>query len=178
MWRFFSRFMRSITKTWQMHFVGRVFDTATEAVLLAAAAYAATSGLPFYAALTLPLLFSDGVTFFGMLDGCFMSFAYGWALVKPVRKVHHSLVITGLSIAAAFFIGTVEMLGVLTANCTWAAGSGTGTSSRTSTSAGPASSSPSCSRRPGSLHYWCLVWRYGRTESRWSSPEAAPSVLR
>lgn len=118
MWRFFGRFMRSINHTWQMYFVGMVFgigfDTATEVVLLAATAYAATEGLPFYAVLALPLLFSAGMTLFDTLDGCFMNMAYGWAFARPVRKVYYNLVITGLSIAAAFVIGTVEFLGVLT----------------------------------------------------------------
>lgn len=119
MWRFFGRFMRSISQTWQMFFVGLVFgvgfDTATEVVLLAATAYAATSGLPFYAVIALPLLFSGGMTLFDSLDGCLMNFAYGWAFARPVRKVYYNLVITGLSVAAAFLIGTIEILGVLTA---------------------------------------------------------------
>jgi high-affinity nickel-transport protein len=76
--------------------------------------YAATSGLPFYAVLALPLLFAGGMTLFDTLDGCFMNFAYGWAFARPVRKVYYNLVITGLSIAAAFLIGTVELLGILT----------------------------------------------------------------
>jgi nickel/cobalt transporter (NiCoT) family protein len=118
MYRFFGRFTRSINHTWQMFFVGIFFgigfDTTTEVVLLAATAYAATSGLPFYAVLALPLLFSGGLTLFDSLDGCFMNFAYGWAFARPVRKVYYNLVITGLSVAAAFLIGTVEALGVLT----------------------------------------------------------------
>ena len=118
MYRFFGRFMRSIKHTWQMYFVGLVFgigfDTATEVVLLTATVYAATSGLPFYAVLALPLLFAGGMTLFDTLDGCFMNFAYGWAFARPVRKVYYNLVITGLSIAAAFLIGTVELLGILT----------------------------------------------------------------
>ncbi len=51
---------------------------------------------------------------FDTLDGAFMNFAYGWAFARPVRKVYYNLVITGLSIGAAFIIGTVEILGVLT----------------------------------------------------------------
>jgi high-affinity nickel-transport protein len=54
------------------------------------------------------------MTMFDTMDGCFMNFAYGWAFARPVRKVYYNLVITGLSIAAAFLIGTVEVLGVLT----------------------------------------------------------------
>jgi nickel/cobalt transporter (NiCoT) family protein len=118
MYRFFGRFMRSVKHSWQMFFVGMAFgigfDTATEVVLLTAAAYAATSGLPLPAVLALPLLFAGGMTLFDTLDGCFMTVAYGWAFARPVRKVYYNLVITGLSIAAAFLIGTVEILGLLT----------------------------------------------------------------
>jgi nickel/cobalt transporter (NiCoT) family protein len=118
MYRFFGRFMKSITHTWQLYFVGLVFgigfDTATEVVLLAATAYAAIQGLPYYAVLALPLLFSGGMMLFDTLDGCFMNFAYGWAFARPVRKVYYNLVITALSIGAAFIIGTIEILGILT----------------------------------------------------------------
>jgi high-affinity nickel-transport protein len=118
MYRFFGRFMRSINHTWQLYFVGMVFglgfDTATEVVLLAATAYAAIQGLPYYAVLALPALFSGGLMLLDTLDGCFMNFAYGWAFARPVRKVYYNLVITGLSIGAAFIIGTIEILGVLT----------------------------------------------------------------
>jgi len=117
MYRFFGRWMRSITKTWHMYFVGIVFgigfDTATEVLLLAATAAAATEGLPWYAVLSLPLLFSGGMTLFDSLDGCFMNFAYGWAFARPVRKVYYNLVITGLSIGVAFLVGTIEIFGVL-----------------------------------------------------------------
>ncbi len=118
MYRFFGRFMKSITRTWQLYFVGLVFgigfDTTTEVLLLAATAYAAVAGLPYYAVLALPFLFSGGMMLFDTLDGCFMNFAYGWAFAKPVRKVYYNLVITGLSIGAAFIIGTIEILGILT----------------------------------------------------------------
>jgi high-affinity nickel-transport protein len=118
MYRFFGRFMRSINHTWQLVFVGMVFgigfDTATEVVLLAATVYAAIQGLPFFAVLALPFMFSGGMMLFDTIDGCFMNFAYGWAFARPVRKVYYNIVITGLSIGAAFIIGTIEILGVLT----------------------------------------------------------------
>jgi high-affinity nickel-transport protein len=117
MWRFFGRFMRSITKTWHMYFVGIVFgigfDTATEVLLLAATAAAATEGLPWFAVLSLPLLFAGGMTLFDTIDGCFMNFAYGWAFARPVRKVYYNLIITGLSIAVALLIGTIEIFGLV-----------------------------------------------------------------
>jgi high-affinity nickel-transport protein len=118
MYRFFGKQVRSINHTWQLYFVGLIFgigfDTATEVVLLAATAYAAIQGLPYYAVLALPLLFSGGMMLFDSLDGCFMNFAYGWAFARPVRKVYYNLVITGLSTGAAFIIGTIEILGILT----------------------------------------------------------------
>jgi high-affinity nickel-transport protein len=118
MYRFFGRFMRSINHTWQLYFVGLIFgigfDTATEVVLLAATAYAAIQGLPYYAVLAVPALFSGGMMLFDTLDGCFMNFAYGWAFARPVRTVYYNLVITALSIGAAFIVGTIELLGVLT----------------------------------------------------------------
>src|SRR5215469_13347861 len=118
MYRFFGRFMRSVSRTWQLYFVGLVFgigfDTTTEVLLLAATAYAAIQGLPFYAVLALPFLFSGGMMLFDTLDGAFMNFAYGWAFARPVRKVYYNLVITGLSIGAAFIVGTIEILGILT----------------------------------------------------------------
>ena len=119
MYRFFGRFMGSITESWHMIFVGAVFgigfDTTTEVLLLAATATAAGQGLPWYAVLSLPLLFAGGLTVFDTLDGLFMNFAYGWAFSRPVRKVYYNLVITGLSIAVAVVVGTMELAGVLSA---------------------------------------------------------------
>jgi nickel/cobalt transporter (NiCoT) family protein len=118
MYRFFGRLMRSINHTWQLYLVGLVFgigfDTTTEVLLLAATTYAALQGLPYFAVLALPFLFSGGMMLFDTLDGAFMNFAYGWAFARPVRKVYYNLVITALSIGAAFIIGTIEILGILT----------------------------------------------------------------
>ncbi|HWG64374.1 MAG TPA: HoxN/HupN/NixA family nickel/cobalt transporter [Streptosporangiaceae bacterium] len=117
MFRFFGRFTGSISRPGQMFFVGMVFgigfDTATEVLLLAATTAAALQGLPWYAVLALPLLFSAGMTLFDSLDGCFMNFAYGWAFSNVARKVYYNLVITGLSITVAFLVGTIEIAGLL-----------------------------------------------------------------
>ncbi len=116
-YRFLGRLTRSIEHTWQLFFVGFVlglgFDTATEVLLLSGTAAAATQGLPWYAVLTLPLLFAGGMTLCDSLDGFFMNFAYGWAFARPVRKVFYNIAITGLSIAIAFVIATIEIVGLL-----------------------------------------------------------------
>jgi high-affinity nickel-transport protein len=115
--RLLGRVMKSITKSWQMYPLGLLFglgfDTATEIALLVLAGSGAASGLPWYAILTLPVLFAAGMSLLDTIDGSFMNFAYGWAFSKPVRKVYYNLTITGLSVAVALLIGTVELLGLL-----------------------------------------------------------------
>ena len=114
--RFFGPVARRVDRPWKMYPVGLLFglgfDTATEVALLVLSGTAVSSGLPFWAILSLPLLFAAGMSLFDTLDGCFMNFAYGWAFSKPVRKVYYNMVITGLSVAMAFFIGSIELLGL------------------------------------------------------------------
>jgi nickel/cobalt transporter (NiCoT) family protein len=117
MYRFFGKWMRAIRRPWQMYPVGVVFglgfDTATEVALLATTALLASQHIPWYAIMALPVLFMAGMTLMDTLDGCFMNVAYGWAFLNPVRKVYYNLAITGLSVSICFFIGTVEVLGLL-----------------------------------------------------------------
>ncbi len=117
MYRFFGRWMRTITKEWQMYPVGVLFgmgfDTATEVALLATTALLASQNLPFYSILCLPILFTAGMSLMDTIDGIFMNFAYSWAFFNPVRKVYYNLAITGLSVSICFFIGTIELLGIL-----------------------------------------------------------------
>ena len=108
---------RRVDTPWKMYPVGVLFglgfDTATEVALLVLAGSAVVSGLPFYAILSLPILFAAGMCLFDTADGCFMNFAYDWAFARPIRKVYYNLTITGLSVFVAFFIGTVEILGLI-----------------------------------------------------------------
>src|SRR5580692_8439640 len=117
MFRFFGRWMRTIDKEWKMYPVGVVFglgfDTATEVLLLATTAFFASKGLPWYSIMCLPILFTAGMALLDTLDGCFMNLAYGWAFFNPVRRIYYNLAITGLSIGICFFIGTIEVLGLL-----------------------------------------------------------------
>ncbi len=92
---------------------GLGFDTATEVALLALAGTGAAAGLPWYAILTLPILFAAGMTLMDTADGMFMTVAYDWAFAHPVRKVFYNLTITGLSVAVALLIGTIELISVL-----------------------------------------------------------------
>ncbi|MDQ1021962.1 HoxN/HupN/NixA family nickel/cobalt transporter [Streptomyces afghaniensis] len=115
--RLLGRVMKSVSRPGQMYPLGLLFglgfDTATEIALLVLAGSGAASGLPWYAILCLPVLFAAGMCLLDTIDGSFMNFAYGWAFSKPVRKVYYNLTITGLSVAVALLIGTVELLGLL-----------------------------------------------------------------
>ena len=115
--RLLGGFARKIDSPWKMYPVGVLFglgfDTATEVALLVLSGTAVASGLPFYAILSLPVLFAAGMCLFDTLDGCFMNFAYGWAFSRPIRKVYYNIIITGLSVAVAFVIGTIEIVGLL-----------------------------------------------------------------
>ena len=116
-YRFFGRWMKVITKEWQLYPVGVVFglgfDTATEVALLATTALLASQHIPWYAIVCLPVLFTAGMTFMDTTDGLLMNLAYGWAFFNPVRKVYYNLTITGLSVAICLFIGGIETLTLL-----------------------------------------------------------------
>ena len=115
--RFFGPLARRVDTPWKMYPIGLLFglgfDTATEVALLVLSGTAVSSGLPFWAVLCLPVLFAAGMCLLDTLDGCFMNFAYGWSFSRPIRKVYYNLVITGLSVAVAFLIGTIELLSLL-----------------------------------------------------------------
>jgi high-affinity nickel-transport protein len=166
--RIFGRVMRSITKPRQMYPVGLLFglgfDTATEVALLVLAGSGAAANLPWYAILCLPVLFAAGMSLFDTIDGSFMNFAYGWAFSKPVRKVYYNITITGLSVAVALLIGTVELLGLLATQLHLSGGFWTWVSTLDLNVIGF-----------GIVGLFVLtwvialaVWRFGHIEDRWS----------
>jgi high-affinity nickel-transport protein len=114
--RLLGRLTRTVSGPRQMYPVGLLFglgfDTATEVALLVLAGGAAGAGLPWYAIMCLPVLFAAGMSLMDSIDGSFMNVAYGWALSRPVRKVFYNIAITGLSVAVAAMIGTIELGGV------------------------------------------------------------------
>ena len=115
--RFLGRLTRTVNRPVQMFPIGVLFglgfDTATEVALLVIAGGAAGAELPWYAILTLPVLFAAGMSLLDSIDGSFMNFAYGWAFSRPVRKVFYNITITGLSVMVALVIGTIELGGLI-----------------------------------------------------------------
>ncbi|CAI7771799.1 unnamed protein product [Closterium sp. NIES-53] len=107
----------------QMYLLGFLFglgfDTATEVALLFMAAGAASSGLPWFAILCLPVIFAAGMTLLDTIDGSFMNFAYSWAFSFPLRKLFFNIVITGLSVMVALLIGGIELLQLVIEKAGW-----------------------------------------------------------
>ena len=168
MYRFFGRLMRSIRSPWQMYPVGVLFglgfDTATEIALLAATAGAATFGLPWYAVLSLPVLFAAGMSLFDTIDGSFMNFAYGWAFSKPLRKVYYNITITGLSVAVALIIGSIELFGLMASELKLRGGFWSYVSNFDINQAGFII----VGLFVGTWVIALGVWRFGRVEERWA----------
>src|SRR5271165_1508936 len=114
---FGGRLRQFMTRSWQMYPLGLLFglgfDTASEIGLLAMTAGASAGDLPMPAVLSLPILFAAGMTLMDTTDGVLMCRAYRWALQNPVRKIFYDVTTTGLSVAIALVIGSIELLQVL-----------------------------------------------------------------
>jgi high-affinity nickel-transport protein len=92
---------------------GLGFDTATEVALLGISAAAAAKGLSVVAMAVFPVLFTAGMTLVDTTDGILMVGAYGWAFMKPIRKLYYNLTITFASIIVALMVGGIEAGGIL-----------------------------------------------------------------
>ncbi|HET8843059.1 MAG TPA: HoxN/HupN/NixA family nickel/cobalt transporter [Ktedonobacteraceae bacterium] len=115
--RFFRPLFKITTRSWHMYPIGILFglgfETATEVAILAISATTVSKGLPAYLSLLFPLLFTAGMTLIDATDSILMLGAYGWAFVKPVRKLYYNLNITLISVFIAFVIGTIEVLSIV-----------------------------------------------------------------
>ncbi len=116
----FRRLFQVITHSWQMYPLGFLFglgfDTATEIILLGITASETVHGLSFWSVLIFPALFTAGMTLIDTTDSILMLGAYGWAFIKPIRKLYYNLTITFVSVTVAFSLGTVEVLGLIANN--------------------------------------------------------------
>jgi high-affinity nickel-transport protein len=115
--RFFRPLMRLIDTSWKMYPLGFLFglgfDTASEVALLGISAASASSGMPVVIVLLFPFLFAAGMSLVDTTDSIMMLGAYGWAFVKPVRKLYYNMNITLVSVLIALVVGTVEVLSVV-----------------------------------------------------------------
>ena len=60
-----------------------------------------------------PVLFTAGMTLIDTTDGILMVGAYGWAFIKPIRKLYYNLTITFVSVIVALVVGGIEAIGLL-----------------------------------------------------------------
>lgn len=117
--RFFRPLFRMVSKSWHMYLIGFLFglgfDTATEVGILAVSAHGGQVGMSFWTIMLLPALFTVGMCLVDTSDGILMLGAYGWAFIKPIRKLYYNLCITLLSVLVAFVVGTYELLQIMQA---------------------------------------------------------------
>ncbi len=115
--RVFRPMFRLTSRSWHMYPLGLLFglgfDTATEIGLLGISAAEAAKGLPFWSILVFPVLFAAGMSLIDTTDNILMLGAYGWAFVKPIRKLYYNITITSVSVMVALVIGGIEALGLL-----------------------------------------------------------------
>jgi high-affinity nickel-transport protein len=115
--RIFTPIVRLVDASWKMYPLGVLFglgfDTATEIGVLGIAALEAGKGLPVYTIMVFPLLFTVGMCLLDTTDGILMLGCYGWAFVKPIRKLYYNMNITLVSVLVAVLVGTVEALSII-----------------------------------------------------------------
>ena len=115
--RLFRPLFSMIRRSWHMYPLGFLFglgfDTATEIGLLGISAAEASKGLSVWSILVFPALFTAGMSLVDTTDSILMLGAYGWAFVKPIRKLFYNMTITAVSVVVAFLVGGIEALGLL-----------------------------------------------------------------
>jgi high-affinity nickel-transport protein len=115
--RLWSGTFRLVERSARMYWVGLLFglgfDTATEVGLLGVSAAGAAQGLPVWSILVLPAVFSAGMALVDTADSVVMAGAYGWAFLKPIRKLYYNLTVTSLSVLVALLVAGIEVLGLL-----------------------------------------------------------------
>ena len=115
--RLYRPLFRLIEKSWHMYPLGFLFglgfDTATEVGLLGISAAEAGKGMSIWSILVFPTLFTAGMSLIDTTDGILMLGAYGWAFVKPIRKLYYNMTITFVSVLVALVVGSIEALGLI-----------------------------------------------------------------
>ncbi len=115
--RIFRPLFKVVTKSWHLFPIGFLFglgfDTATEVALFGISATQAANGASFGTLLVFPALFTAGMTLIDTTDGVLMLGAYGWAFMKPIRKLYYNITITAVSVIVAVLIGGIETLGLI-----------------------------------------------------------------
>ena len=70
-------------------------------------------GMSLWSIMVFPALFTAGMSLVDTTDGVLMLGAYGWAFMKPIRKLYYNMTITVVSVVVAFVIGGLETLDLI-----------------------------------------------------------------
>jgi nickel/cobalt transporter (NiCoT) family protein len=115
--RIFRPLFRLVTRSWHMLAIGFLFglgfDTATEVALFGISSTQAANALSFSSIMIFPALFTAGMSLVDTTDGVLMLGAYGWAFMKPIRKLYYNMTITAVSVVVAVVIGGLETLNLI-----------------------------------------------------------------
>jgi high-affinity nickel-transport protein len=115
--RIFRPLFKLVTKSWHMFAIGFLFglgfDTATEVALFGISSAQAANGMSLATIMVFPLLFTAGMTLVDTTDGVLMLGAYGWAFMRPIRKLYYNMTITAVSVVVAVLIGGLETLNLI-----------------------------------------------------------------
>ena len=115
--RLFRPLFGLVTKSWHMLAIGLLFglgfDTATEVALFGISSAQASIGMSFSTIMVFPALFTAGMSLIDTTDGVLMLGAYGWAFMKPIRKLYYNMTITAVSVVVAVVIGGLETLNLI-----------------------------------------------------------------
>jgi high-affinity nickel-transport protein len=117
LWQILRRFDTLVDRPWRMYLVGFLFglgfDTATEIGLLALAGSATLGHVPWWAVMTLPLLFAAGMATLDTAQSTLMRRAYGWAPDRPRLARGYGVTMGVLSAAVAVGVATMQVAGVV-----------------------------------------------------------------
>ena len=115
--RIFRPLFRLVTRSWHMLAIGFLFglgfDTATEVALFGISSTQAANAMSFSSIMIFPALFTAGMSLVDTTDGVLMLGAYGWAFMKPIRKLYYNMTITAVSVVVAVVMGGLETLNLI-----------------------------------------------------------------
>jgi high-affinity nickel-transport protein len=114
--RLFRPLFRLVSRSWHLFPIGVLFalgfDTAS-AISLFGLSVQASHEASAWSVLVFPALFAAAMTLVDTADGILMLGAYGWAFIKPARKLFYNFTITLVSVVVALVIGGIEVLGLI-----------------------------------------------------------------
>ncbi|KAI1771298.1 NicO-domain-containing protein [Hypoxylon cercidicola] len=115
----FRKLFRIVDRSWKMYPLGVLFglgfDTSSEIAILGIASIQGAQGTSLWVILIFPLLFTAGMCMLDTTDGALMMALYtSKAFARDaVAILYYSIVLTGITIVVAAFIGVIQILSLV-----------------------------------------------------------------